>query len=176
MGYTVGAEIGSYKGEYARLFCEKGLFLNVIDPWIAFPGQGRTQKIQERQDFLYEHTQRILSPYENKKIIRKTSMDALNDFEDESLDFVYIDGDHEFQHVVNDICEWEKKVKKGGMVAGHDYFCTDSKATNIVCQVRPAVDAYVAVKGITKLFLYGRSKPLDKESKNDKYLSWMWIK
>lgn len=48
-------------------------------------------------------------------------MDVVKQFKDESLDFVYIDGNHSFQHVVNDLCEWEKKVKVGGIVAGHDY-------------------------------------------------------
>jgi hypothetical protein len=39
-------------------------------------------------------------------------MDALNDFEDDSLDFVYIDGNHEFPYVAEDLFHWSKKVRK----------------------------------------------------------------
>ena len=48
-------------------------------------------------------------------------MDAVKDFADRSLDFVYIDANHEPQFVEEDIREWSKKVKVGGIVSGHDY-------------------------------------------------------
>jgi len=41
---------------------------------------------------------------------------------DKSLDFVYIDGDHTFDFVIMDIILWFKKVKVGGVVAGHDFY------------------------------------------------------
>ena len=40
----------------------------------------------------------------------------------ESLDFVYIDGNHHFDFVMQDIIEWSKKVRAGGVVSGHDYY------------------------------------------------------
>ena len=48
-------------------------------------------------------------------------MDAVKDFKDESLDFVYIDANHGYESTKEDIREWSKKVKKGGIVSGHDY-------------------------------------------------------
>lgn len=48
-------------------------------------------------------------------------MEALKQFKDNSLDFVYIDGNHDYQFVLDDITGWTKKVKMGGAVAGHDY-------------------------------------------------------
>lgn len=175
MGYRVGAEIGVYKGEFSEKLCKAGLRVYAIDPWIAFYGAGRTQQVQERQDFLYGHTQRTLAPYD-AIILRKTSEDALWDFEDESLDFVYIDGNHDFRYVAFDIEEWSKKVRKGGVVSGHDYYCTDPKATNLVCHVGAAVDGYIKAFGIKDFYIFGRTKPLEEEAKNDRYLSWMWIK
>lgn len=176
MGYKVGAEIGVYKGAYTKLFCEEGFQMYAVDPWSAYGGAGRTQKRQERQDFLYEHTTRELAPYNNCTIIRKTSMDALNDFEDGSLDFVYIDGDHEFSHVAADLVGWSKKVRVGGAISGHDYWCTDPNARNLVCHVGPAVDAFVKVFGIESFYTFGRSKPLKEELKDDRYLSWLFFK
>lgn len=40
----------------------------------------------------------------------------------ESFDFVFIDADHTYESVKNDILTWLPKVKKGGVIAGHDYF------------------------------------------------------
>lgn len=55
------------------------------------------------------------------KPIRMSSFDACKQFEDESLDFVFIDASHEYEDVKEDIQIWIEKVKKGGILAGHDY-------------------------------------------------------
>jgi len=175
LGFRVGAEIGVLKGEFTEKFCKAGLKMYAIDPWLAFPGQGRTQQKQDRQDFLYSHTQRVLAPYDCK-IIRATSMDALKHFKDGSLDFVYIDGDHSFRYIAEDIYEWAKKVKRGGMVAGHDYYCTSPEAVNIVVNVKPVVDAYTKCFGINNWWIFGRSKPIELEARYDKVYSWMFFK
>lgn len=173
MGFKRGAEIGVYKGEYTKKFCEVGLTMFGVDPWKAFYGQGRTQQVQKRQDFIFEHAKRVLGDYLNKDctLIRKDSMDAVHSFMDEALDFVYIDGDHEFAHVAADIVAWAKKVKKGGIVAGHDYFSTNPKAQNVVCQVKPVIDAYVKAYQIPNLWIFGRD-----DLPNEKAVSWMFVK
>jgi len=54
MGYKIGAEIGTHRGEFTEKFCKEGLEIYAIDPWISFPGQGRTQQVQYIQDGYYE--------------------------------------------------------------------------------------------------------------------------
>ena len=176
MGYKVGAEIGVFKGEFTIKFCKVGLKMYAIDPWLSYCGSGRTLRSQERQDFLFGHATRLLGRYDNCTIIRKTSMDAVKDFKNGSLDFVYIDADHSFKHIAQDICEWTKKVRKGGVVSGHDYHCTVPEARNVVCHVKEVVNAYVSVFGIKNFYIFGRSKPIGKEAKNDRYLSWMFVR
>ena len=179
MGYKVGAEVGVYKGEYTEKFCQAGLGMYAVDPWMAFPGQGRTQQVQERQDFLYGHACRTLAPYglvPGGGIIRKTSMEAVGDFTDGSLDFVYIDGDHSFRHIAADICEWEKKVRAGGVVSGHDYFNTRAAAVNIVCNVEAVVDAYTKAFEIDNWYVFGLTDPAEEPNRKERFLSWMWIK
>lgn len=173
MGFKRGAEIGVYKGEYTKKFCDAGLIMYGIDPWRAFYGQGRTQQHQERQDFLYGHAQRVLADHiaRDCTLIRKDSMDAVKQFMDDSLDFVYIDGDHEFAHVAEDIVHWAKKVRPGGIVAGHDYTTSRPKAKNAIIQVRPVVDAYTQVFKIKNLWYFGRDDKGD-----EKALSWMFVK
>lgn len=174
MGYKIGAEVGVYKGAFTEKFCKVGLKMYAIDPWMAYQGGGRTQAEQDRQDFLYGHTRRVLDRYKNCTIIRKTSLEALNDFENESLDFVYIDGDHSFRFFAEDLVEWTKKVRKGGCVSGHDYFYYGPKSTNLICQVSPVVDAYVKAFEINSLYVFGQDK--DAKDKDDRYPSWMFIK
>jgi hypothetical protein len=167
-GYKVGAEIGVFKGEFTKKFLRAGLRMYAIDPWQSFTGQGRTQHKQEIQDGLLEETKRRLAPYLGKRcrIIRKTSMDAIKSFKPNSLDFVYIDGCHEFPYVAQDIYEWNKIVRPGGIISGHDYFNTPPHAANVLCHAKAIVDAYASVYKIKNWWLFG----------NPNYLSWMWFK
>ena len=108
--------------------------------------------------------------YPNCKIIRKTSMEATKEFKDKSIDFVYIDGNHTFKYVAEDICEWSKKVKSGGIIAGHDYIYANPKSFH----VRYVVDAYVESHAIKNYWVIGKKEKLPGE-KRDQWRSWFWI-
>jgi predicted O-methyltransferase YrrM len=75
--------------------------------------------------------------------MRTTSEEASSHFEDESLDFVYIDGDHTYNAVTLDLEKWYPKVKKGGLFYGHDYYWEKNFILPRM-DVKPAVDAFVA--------------------------------
>jgi len=175
-GYSIGAEIGTYKGEYTARFCKAGLSMYTIDPWMAFEGQTKGGEAQERQDFLYGHTKRVLEKYlENGQcqILRETSAEAVKWFRPGELDFVYIDGDHSFPHVAHDIYEWSKIVKKGGIVAGHDYYNIGLRSRNL-CHVGVVVDAYAKLAGLEKWWIFGWED--EDAPKKGRRLSWMWFK
>jgi len=176
LGFKVGMEIGVWEAEYTKRFCDAGLKMYGVDPWIA---RGRMSQVH--QDNRYERAKEYVSGVDCT-IIRKTSMEAVKDFEDNSLDFVYIDGMHKYSFVYEDIVEWSKKVKVGGIISGHDYLCTDP-ATNSVpikwqlhLQVQSAVDRYIEENKIQDFYIFGRSKPLEEETPNDRMLSWMFFK
>jgi hypothetical protein len=162
MGYKVGAEIGVDRGEFSEKFCKAGLTLYSIDPWRGRPSR-------------YEETKRLLAPYLNCTIIRKTSMEAIDDFPHESLDFIYIDGSHDFRFVAEDISEWTKKVRKGGIVSGHDYFYTKSSNHTINWHVAYVLNAYIQAYNIKNWYLIGRKKSQQGE-KRDRWRSWMFVK
>ncbi len=69
----------------------------------------------------YDIAKRKLAPFENKiELIRKKSIDAVPD----NLDFVYIDADHDYLPILNDIKSYYPKLKKGGIICGDD-FCAE---------------------------------------------------
>ena len=174
MGYKVGVEIGVYKGQFSEKFCQAGLTLYAIDPWKIYKGFSNPRG-QERLDFQYEHTKQVLAPYPNCKIIRKTSMEAVEDFDDESLDFVYIDANHEFRYIAEDLYEWTKKVRKGGIVSGDDYFFVKTGTGAQIWHVGYVLKAYIGAYGISNWYLIGRKDTL-KGEKRDKWRSWMFFK
>lgn len=143
-----GAEIGVLEGWFSRwLFTRiQGLKLFLIDPYLAYDDQTR-RRGQEEMDESEIIAKTRLAGY-NCEFIKKTSIEALKDIPDESLDFVYIDGNHAFDWVMEDIIHWSKKVRKGGVVSGHDY-SPDFPG------VQEAVDVWVRVKKIKPLFLIG---------------------
>ncbi|MBU2052606.1 class I SAM-dependent methyltransferase [Patescibacteria group bacterium] len=177
MGYKKGAEIGVYKGAFTKMFGEAGLEIYGVDPWMPYPDFDLMhENRKKRQEFLYEHTKREVDKYKNVKLIRKTSMEAVEDFEDESLDFVYIDGNHKFRYVAEDICEWSKKIRKGGMVSGHDYIHPRRLENRWdTLQVKFVVDAYILAHRINNWYLLGRQNEDPGESR-DRFRSWLWIK
>lgn len=118
IGFNRGVEVGTRKGDYAKILCEKNpnLELTCVDPWAAY---GRLR--QDTQDAIYHEAVRNLAPYK-AFLLRKPSLDAVREFTPRSIDFVYIDGAHDFDNAVSDIIAWSPVVKSGGIVAVHDYY------------------------------------------------------
>ncbi len=54
-------------------------------------------------------------------IIESDSVEAADEFEDESVDFLFLDSCHEYTFVKNELEKWLPKMKKDSIIAGHDY-------------------------------------------------------
>lgn len=147
-------EVGSRAGEYAKVLCENNpnIDLVCVDPWAAYGALD-----QSRQDEYYQAAIRNLAPY-NARLLRKPSLEGVKDFAPKSLDFVYIDGAHDFDNAVQDICQWAPKVKSGGILAGHDYYHFFRSG------VVEAVDAYTHCHRINPWFITQEQHP-----------SWFWV-
>lgn len=174
LDFKSGAEIGVEQGVYSEVLCKANLQATVygVDPWQSYKGY-RDHISQSKLDGFYETTRKQLVPYDNYRLIRKFSLDAVRDFKDGSLDFVYIDGNHTLPFVIRDIIEWSKKVKKGGIVSGHDY----RKSKRVVTQNHMvyAVHCYTQSYRIRPWFLLGRKAKVLGEIR-DTARSWMWVK
>ena len=126
LGFKVGAEIGVFQGSYSRALCRYNpdLLLYSIDAWIG-----------QKHEKMHERAINKLKGY-NAILIKEESSVAVKRFEDNSLDFVYIDADHRYPAVLKDLTLWTPKVRSGGIVSGHDYQAPD---------VRRAVDEFAKV-------------------------------
>ena len=145
LGYTVGAEVGVAQAKNAVNICANipGLKLFCVDPWEKYALNPRAHSNQEEcHNWAIER----LAPYD-VELIQAMSMDAVKQFEPHSLDFVYIDGHHSFDYIMQDLIEWSKIVRPGGIVAGHDYYRFRWAG------VQNAVDAYTRAHQINEFFL-----------------------
>jgi hypothetical protein len=146
LNFMIGAEIGTENGFYASKLFESNpkLKLFCVDSYQSNPYY-HNYVSQKEVDKFYEHAKRKLASFDCE-FIRMPSMEAVRKFEPNSLDFVFIDADHRFEFVVNDIIYWSRIVKPGGVVYGHDY--TDR------FQVRQAVNAYMDAYKIKPWFIF----------------------
>lgn len=121
LGFTKGAEIGVADGRYSEILLQTipNLKLSCIDLWRPYENNWRKQDYHNEA---YQKTLERIRPYPDATAIPFPSIEASVNVQDESLDFVFIDGSHTFDHVMTDIIIWSRKVKKGGIVAGHDYY------------------------------------------------------
>jgi len=124
-GGRVGCEIGSAFGTQSEhiLANTNVELLYSIDPYIPYDnGVFPKQATQKRMDVLAQIVEARLKQFEKRsQLIRKTSIDASQDFPDNSLDFVYIDGDHSYKAVSTDLQAWWPKIRPGGILIGDDY-------------------------------------------------------
>jgi len=143
--HYVGAEIGVWKGSTTRKILD-GLpgikKFYAIDPWLLYegyqnyPGHNRGERV-EKLDKIASIFMKSINKY-NKKVIviRKTSEQASFEIPDNYLDFVFIDGNHDYEYIKQDIELWFPKVKTGGLFSGHDYNRSDGQSMG----VKKAVD------------------------------------
>ena len=178
--FTEGAEVGVLNGDYSEILCKANpnLHLYSIDSWKtdSYPEGfleqshplvgGETQKYF---DDAYATAVKKLSPY-NCTVIRKTSMDAVKDFKDNSLDFVYLDAGHDFLNFTHDLHYWKDKVKVGGIIAGHDYM--RFKRYKMI-HVKQVLEAYVYSYRMFPLFILPRRHG---HPRRDAYGNWFLIK
>lgn len=169
LGFKVGAEIGVFKGIYAQAICKANptVELHLVDVWMNYADfyisgmKGAKEEALER-----------LKGY-NTPIHHMTSIEAAQEIPDESLDFVYIDGNHDWLHVAQDLYYWHRKVRTGGIVAGHDFKKLRKPSSNM--HATSAVWGFTDAYQIKPWFLLG-TRAKTPGLIRDKARSYMWVK
>lgn len=139
----VGVEIGVYQGEHAELMLQhlnmKRLYL--IDPYVDndpdFEGHMKP-KVPAAKAIAHER----LKGYNQVVWIEMKSDEGIDEI-GHSPDFVYIDGNHSYKYVMDDIIDCGEMVRRGGWLGGHDYMMRRSP----LIEVKQAVDDYALQSG-----------------------------
>lgn len=126
-----GAEIGVFMGGFSRRIIKhaKPKKLYMIDPWKNMDDPGLDKAwYKAGSDFDMEaiHDE-VVTAFAKRaargqvEILRGTTADRIGDIPDDSLDYVYIDGDHRYEGVRLDLMLSLPKVKTGGLIAVDDH-------------------------------------------------------
>jgi hypothetical protein len=141
-----GVEVGVQLAVFSCVILTswRGRRLYSVDPWLELSGEEYVDSSnvpQETQDYIFGVAQRELAAHgERSRIVRKRSLEAAPEFSDGQLDFVYIDAQHHYEAVLSDLEAWWPKVRRGGLLAGHDYCDADNECGRF--GVQSAVDEF----------------------------------
>lgn len=135
-------EVGTWKGKSACYMAVeiinsgKDISFDCVDTW-AFIEDQKNCIPEQLFNNLFETFLKNIAPVKDKiNIVKSISWDGANLYENESLDFVYIDAGHDYESIKKDINAWYPKVKKGGIISGHDY------VDHSTCGVKRAVNEF----------------------------------
>lgn len=151
MGFKEGAEVGVWTGKFSERICQtvQGVHLRCVDPWTPYAAYRERKNDPERLASAYKEAQQRLRPF-GCTLMRMTSLEAAKQVPDASLDFVYLDGNHERAFIQADLQAWTPKVRQGGIVAGHDFHAPRDKP---FIQVEPVVREWTAAHRIAPWFV-----------------------
>ena len=127
---AVCAEIGVYQGRFSELILRiaRPKKLHLIDPWKyeadpaydqSFMGGAKGQS-QARMDAMHDTVVKVFKS-RRVDIHRAGSAECSSLFPDNYFDWIYIDGNHQYEFVKRDLELYFSKVKGGGLIAGDDY-------------------------------------------------------
>lgn len=140
-GWKKAVEVGAFEGEFSEhLLANSSLeTLYSIDKW---RDTGDAQYYPPMPS--YKRCQSRLEKFGRRsRILRQDSQQAAQEFEDGSLDFVYIDAGHDFINVLVDLGSWWRKVRKGGFFGGHAYLLMPIEGASVIF----LVDTFSALVG-----------------------------
>ena len=176
----VGAEIGVKQGKFSKVLLNgwHGCKLYLIDPW-----EEQNQNVYDED--IHDHESDYQKTIDNLKgfsgryeIIRQYSNNAHSHFAKNSLDFIYVDGNHSYEGVKSDLELFYPKLKYGGVMMGDDYHANDiEKVLDFTFGVKKAVDEFCFKnKHNISLQYYGNWNYVISDTEKIPSRNWMFIK
>jgi len=147
---SICAEIGVWKGGFSKRIIKEvsPSKFHLIDPWkyqISFGKRlygGLVAQSQEDMDKIYQQVVNKFSKKKGVQIHREFSNAVFSSFEDEYFDWVYVDGNHNYEFVLQDLRNYASKIKNNGYLTGDDYLWT-SPELNGDLPVKRAVNDFI---------------------------------
>jgi SAM-dependent methyltransferase len=117
-------EIGCYRGEATAFFLTRVAHVVCVDPWKDYLEFNNASEpiTMTGMDAIEQEFDAVAATTPHRVLkVKLPSLEAAAQFPDGTFDLVYIDGNHGYLDVLEDIAAWLPKVKEGGLLAGHDY-------------------------------------------------------
>lgn len=123
-------EIGSWMGRSTRAFADNiqpGGVVYAVDTWNGSPEHRAAGMDKLPEDWVYDQFRANMKDRPNVVPLRKPSIEAVKDivpiagWNGDGLDLVFIDGDHSYESVKQDIASWRPFLRPGAVLCGHDY-------------------------------------------------------
>jgi hypothetical protein len=166
-------EVGVQHGNFAELMLNTWTNMQsytAVDPWKEWPKHlyyDIANNHQATQDAIFASFLSRMKPFGKQvSVVRMESLDAASIFRDESVDVVYLDAMHHYRAVQQDMHAWWRKIRSGGLLAGHDYLLDVRHGT--VFSVKPAVQEFARDMGLVVLYT--------DDSDHPSYPSWFLFK
>lgn len=143
-----GAEVGVLSGVYSECILSKwkGKRLFLVDPWEDQPKDVYREQHGFNFSLSYKLCKELAERDTRVRLLKMFSVDASKMFHDSSLDFCYIDANHAYENVKEDIESWWPKIVPGGVLGGHDFY--DSTTPPYWNLVKSAVLEWCSNKGM----------------------------
>ena len=165
-----GVEIGVEYGAYSKVLLSTTKLnkLYLIDLWETQPAEVYRDMsnivTQDIQDKRYQDVLGLTKECPDRVVIMKMdSVVAAKTFDDNFFDFIYIDANHKYEAVKNDMFAWYPKLKNNGLFSGHDYLDAINKFGEF--GVKSAVDEFCKI--------VNKTPTITKEKRNP---SWYFVK
>lgn len=128
----MAVEVGTWTGVFANRILENTNITKLfcVDPYSAYDDFKDAMNFMNLEA-VYNHARSTLGRFgERIEFIREFSDQAVLQFEDESLDFAYIDGNHQYEFAKRDFDLWWPKIREGGLLIGDDCIDLDDEKRN----------------------------------------------
>ncbi len=114
-------ELGSWKGRSTHALLSGGAEVTAVDTWLGSEDiRDDTNHLAKKEDVFATFMNNV-GNFKNLKFFRAKGHEAAQEIPDASYDMIFIDAGHTYEDVKQDIADWLPKVKKGGILCGHDY-------------------------------------------------------
>lgn len=154
---SVIAEIGVWKGDFSSEILKnaKPKKLILVDPWqydqsirgCAPQVEGKEPLSQKFFDVAKEDTYKKFTGIDEVTILETNSENASNKFQDNYFDYIYIDGEHSYNAVCQDLAYWYPKLKSNGTIFGDDFYWREKDNS---FSVKKAYEEFIAKHKIKK--------------------------
>ena len=159
---SICAEIGVWKGDFSQRILDiaNPSELHLIDPWMFQPSLpsrwygGVKAANQSDMDEIFESVRDRFASFPEVRFHRKPSEEAYSEFPNEFFDWVYVDGNHDYDSVKADLELYFPKIKPNGFLTGDDYFLP-SLETGETAPVKEAVQDFMNENQASVLKLIG---------------------